>query len=112
LGNARKNLLINLYDVAGRETYMAAFHAAQALIFLRFGKKPITHGGVHALFGKIAIEEGCIDRGLARFLAEAYTLKENADYCHEYIVTFEEATETVHMADAFVRAVARLVEEP
>ncbi|HEX3522373.1 MAG TPA: hypothetical protein VHT52_09830 [Stellaceae bacterium] len=37
---------------AGRNAYLAAFHAAQALIAERTGKEAKTHKGVHAQFAR------------------------------------------------------------
>jgi hypothetical protein len=45
LGYARRNLSPDSAPVAAREAYMAAFHAAQALIFERTGKPAKTHNG-------------------------------------------------------------------
>ena len=45
---------IELAEAAGRAAYLAAFHAAQALIFERNAKVPKTHRGVHAQFSRLA----------------------------------------------------------
>ena len=37
----------NCLTTAGRNAYLAAFHAARALIFERTGKVAKTHRGVH-----------------------------------------------------------------
>jgi uncharacterized protein (UPF0332 family) len=50
LNEARAIAGIELAEAAGRAAYLAAFHAAQALIFERSGKVPKTHRGVHAQF--------------------------------------------------------------
>ena len=44
LSNARAVLGINLTNDAGRNAYLTAFHAAQALIFERTGKISKSHG--------------------------------------------------------------------
>ena len=48
MSNARATLGINLTNDAGRNAYLAAFHAAQALIFERTGRVANTHTGVHS----------------------------------------------------------------
>jgi uncharacterized protein (UPF0332 family) len=53
LGYARINLDVKLGNDAGRNAYLAAFHAAQALIFERSGKVAKTHRGVHAEFNRL-----------------------------------------------------------
>ena len=40
-------------DEAGRAAYLAAFHAAQALIFERTDNSPKTHSGVHGQFARL-----------------------------------------------------------
>jgi uncharacterized protein (UPF0332 family) len=56
-------------EVAAREAYMAAFHAAQACLFERDGRAPKTHSGVHAAFGLLAAGEAGLGRRLGSFLA-------------------------------------------
>lgn len=80
LGYARVNLDVKLGNDAGRNAYLAAFHAAQALIFERTGKIAKTHQGVHAEFNRLAKAEAAVDRELQRFLTQAYNLKAIADY--------------------------------
>ena len=43
-------LSVGLNDDAGRAAYLAAFHAAQAIIFDRTGKVVKTHRGVQSEF--------------------------------------------------------------
>ena len=57
LSNARAELDIKLSNDAGRNAYLAAFHAAQALIFERTGKIAKTHRGVHSEFARLAKQE-------------------------------------------------------
>jgi hypothetical protein len=57
LNEARAVAGIELSEAAGRAAYLAAFHAAQALIFERGGKVPKTHHGVHAQFSRLAKNE-------------------------------------------------------
>ena len=53
LAEAEAILAIGLYDVSGRTAYLAAFHAAQALISERTGRFLKTHKGVHAEFNRL-----------------------------------------------------------
>lgn len=43
--------------IAGREAYLAAFHAAEALLYKRTGKLAKTHRGLRAQFARIAKDE-------------------------------------------------------
>ncbi|EME70186.1 hypothetical protein H261_09637 [Paramagnetospirillum caucaseum] len=80
LAFARTNLDVGLGNDAGRNAYLAAFHAAQALIFERTGRVAKSHHGVHAEFNRLAQDEARLDTGCRRFLAQSYNLKAVADY--------------------------------
>lgn len=54
--------------VAGREAYLAAFHAAQALIHDRTGQVAKTHRGVRVGFLMLTRDSGTIDLELREFL--------------------------------------------
>src|SRR5262245_58401892 len=49
--------------------YLAAFHAAQALIAERTGRTAKTHKGAHAQFARLTRGEPRLDVELRRFLA-------------------------------------------
>ena len=80
LSHARATLGIGLSNDAGRNAYLAAFHAAQAFIFEQTGKIAKTHSGVRSEFARLAKEAPALDKRFSTFLAHAYTLKEVADY--------------------------------
>lgn len=77
--NAKASLSIALTNDAGRSAYLAAFHAAQALIFENTGKIAKTHKGVHTEFARLAAHSPEFG-GLPAFLLRAYNLKAVADY--------------------------------
>jgi uncharacterized protein (UPF0332 family) len=110
LGYARINLDVKLGNDAGRNAYLAAFHAAQALIFERSGKVAKTHRGVHAEFNRLVKGEMRIGRELQRFLPRAYNLKTVADYemGAESVVPLERAATAVEGAGRFVESIAEL----
>jgi uncharacterized protein (UPF0332 family) len=54
LSNARTILGAGVAEVAAREAYMAAFHAAQAYLADKRDRVPKTHAGVHGAFGQLA----------------------------------------------------------
>jgi uncharacterized protein (UPF0332 family) len=116
LQKARKALVSGAYllaggfaDEAGRETYMAAFHAALALIVWRTGKEPKTHRDTHTEFAKLARDEAGIDRSLIPFLSRSYNLKSIADYDDGAPVTAAEAQTSLAMAVQFVDAIADII---
>ncbi len=110
LTEARVVLASGLTEAAGRAAYLAAFHAAQALIFDRTGKAAKTHGGVRSEFARLAKDDARIERGFVSFLARAYSLKEAADYAigHDARVSAE-AAQAIEIAARFVEAIARLL---
>ena len=66
--------------IAGREAYLAAYHAAEALIFERTGKIAKTHRGLRAQFARLARDEPSIDQAISEFPGRAYELKSLADH--------------------------------
>jgi uncharacterized protein (UPF0332 family) len=57
-----------LPDVAAREAYLAAYHAAEAYIFERTNKAAKTHRGVRSQFNRLAQREPGIEREFLTFL--------------------------------------------
>lgn len=80
LDYARVNISVDLGNDAGRNAYLAAFHAAQALIFETTGRIAKTHQGVQAEFSRLTRDDPTITADLRRFLSQAYNLKAVADY--------------------------------
>jgi uncharacterized protein (UPF0332 family) len=86
LDKARQSLAIADYVVeewpaeAGRAAYLAAFHAAQALIAEKTGRAVKTHKGVNVSFQRLTMGDNRIDRDLRGFLSRGYDLKVSADY--------------------------------
>ena len=102
-------------DEAARAAYLAAFHAAQALIFERTIKVAKTHRGVRASFSRLAEQDPRIDETLTGFLARGYQRKEVVDYGigPQTFVSETEAREMIETARRFVGRVAEiLAEEP
>jgi uncharacterized protein (UPF0332 family) len=79
LARAKIILGAGVGEDAGRDAYLAGFHAAQALILARSGKIVRTHRGVHRLFSQLTRNDQEL-REFARFLSQAYNLKDIADY--------------------------------
>ena len=80
LARARINLRTGLGDDAGRNAYLAGYHAAQALIIEKTAKIAKTHSGARSEFAKIAKDDPRIDKEFPSFLGWAYDLKNVADY--------------------------------
>jgi uncharacterized protein (UPF0332 family) len=74
-----QEMLENWPDEAGRASYLAAFHAAQALIFESTGRVVRPRAEVQAQFGRLVRKNSERDAGLPLFLGRAYNLKVIAD---------------------------------
>jgi uncharacterized protein (UPF0332 family) len=110
LARARIILAAGVGEDAGRDAYLAAFHAAQALILRRTGRVIKTHRGVHRLFSKLAREEPQL-ADLARFLSQAYNLKSVADYelGPGAGVPLDRASAAIDTAEQFIVRIAALL---
>jgi uncharacterized protein (UPF0332 family) len=110
--DAEVMLEAKLYDSAGRTAYLAAFHAAQALITERTGRSVKTHRGVHAQLHRLIKDEQNIDAPLRAFLSYAYNLKSMADYetGPGSEVSAAVANSAVATGKRFVAAMAALIE--
>lgn len=67
LKRARVILAAGIGEDAGRNAYLAAFHAAQAFITARRGRVARTHRGVHVLFHELTANDPALS-DLAAFL--------------------------------------------
>jgi uncharacterized protein (UPF0332 family) len=117
LDKARKSLQearavadIELAEAAGRAAYLAAFHAAQALIFERTGRVAKTHRGVHTQFSRLQRDEPTLAE-LSRFLSQAYDFKAVADYeiGPDATVQLDAAIAAAVSAEDFVRRISELL---
>jgi len=112
LDNARGIAAAGFPDVAAREAYLAAFHAAEAYIFEQSGKAAKTHRGVRAQFSRLAQHETRIDTGLLTFLGEGYQFKAVADYGVGKAIdsiTSGDADSAIATAERFVEAIAAVL---
>ncbi len=103
--------VMHYHDEAGRAAYLAAFHAAQALISERTGRIARTHEGVHSQFNKLTMGAARIDPELRRFLPHAFSLKAVADYetGPDAVVSAEQVEAAIATARRFVDYVAELI---
>jgi len=113
LKEARAVAGIGLAEAAARAAYLAAFHAAQALIFERSAKVPKTHRGVHAQFSRLVKDIPELSAELPRFLSQAYDFKAVADYeiGPDATVPLAEAISATTAAENFVHRIAELLEK-
>jgi uncharacterized protein (UPF0332 family) len=110
LARARIILDAGVGEDAGRNAYLAGFHAARALILARRGKAVRTHRGVHNVFSELAKDEPRLQE-LALFLSRAYNLKAVADYelGPGAEVPLDRAGAAIEGAEQFVDLIAKLL---
>ena len=105
---------VGLDEDAGRTAYLAAFHAAQALIFERAGKVHKTHKGVQTEFLRLTRDNSGFPSGQRIFLSQAYNLKAIADYetGPGSEVSAEKATIAVEGVRQFVGVIRQALTSP
>lgn len=111
LHNARAILAIGLGEEAGRDAYLAGFHAAQAFLFEATGKVAKTHNGVHSQFVNLARNDSRIPSDLLAFLSYAYHFKAVADYetGPEASVPVEKAATVIEAGEHFLDCIANVL---
>lgn len=112
IAKSRTFLDVNDYpDEAGRAAYLAAFHAAQALISESTGRIAKTHAGVHSQFNLLTKDESRVDAELRHFLSDAFDLKSTADYevGPDAVVSPQEAKAAIATALRFIECVEDLL---
>jgi uncharacterized protein (UPF0332 family) len=90
---------------------MAAFHAAQAILFERTGQVHKTHSGVRAAFGLLAKNSPSLGGDLGRFLARGYNLKDIADYRSAPMIDMATAEAAIRHAKSFVDRITTALDD-
>ncbi|MGO9474730.1 MAG: HEPN domain-containing protein [Rhodomicrobium sp.] len=80
LANASTIAAAKIPEVAAREAYYAAFHAAACYIFEQTGHAGKTHRGVHGEFSRLAKDDPQVPKDLLPLLGQAYDYKSLSDY--------------------------------
>jgi len=75
LADAQAILDLPIPRIAAREAYMAAFHAAEALVSERAGKVVKTHAGLRTEFARLGQGSHRIGRWMTTFLPKGFRLK-------------------------------------
>ena len=104
-------LQVNLNEACGRNAYLAAFHAAQALVFEKLGKTIKTHNGVQVEFLRTTKDDRMLSPDLRGFLSRAYNLKSVADYetGPSSVIGPDQAARSLAEGRLFVSAITQLV---
>jgi uncharacterized protein (UPF0332 family) len=94
---------------AGRDAYLAGYHAASVFVIARTGKEPKTHRGARTEFSRMAHGDARVSHQFVRFLARGYELKTWADYDDGEPLTIDEVSILVAEAAEMVEGIAALV---
>ncbi len=107
-------LALHYYEAAGRNAYLAGFHAAQALISERTGRSVKTHRGVSAELQRLIKDDPRADLDIRAFLGRTYNLKAIADYetGPGSDVSPDMAADAVAASKLFVAVMTELVGRP
>ena len=104
---------VHLSQDAARAAYLAAFHAAQAVVFERTGKVAKTHRGVQNEFLRVTKDDPCFTPDQRIFLSQAYNFKAVADYeTGPAELSPEQATAALEKGRGFVDAVRGVLTPP
>ena len=106
---AEKVLTIDIYEVAGREAYLAALAAARAIIVNSGKKSSKTHDGARTVFAALIREGLAFDNQLAKFLADGFEIKSSADYADGAPVERQDAEDAIHTAHKFLEAARKVL---
>lgn len=108
LANAATIAAANIPEVAAREAYYAAFHAAECYIFEQTGNIAKTHKGVHGEFSRLAKDDPQLPKELLPFLGQAYDYKSLSDYEVGPLakIYIDDALDTIQAASRFVDCIA------
>ncbi len=111
LARARIILDAGVGEDAGRNAYLAGFHAMQAVIRARTGRTAKTHRGVHRMLSQLGRDEPPL-AALALFLSQAYNMKAVADYelGPGTGVPLERARDAIERAAEFIEQIAGLLQ--
>jgi uncharacterized protein (UPF0332 family) len=112
LDGAKQIMTLPLPQVAAREAYLAAYHAAEGYIFEQTGRTVKTHRGLRAAFSRLARSEPRIALEYLTFLARAYELKSIADYSvgpTTRPITADDATRAIETAERFIDTITDLL---
>ncbi len=104
---------VRIPRVAAREAYMAAFHAAEALVVEKTGKAVKTHAGLRTEFARLAQATDRIERWMTTFLANGSRFKSLSDYdvTQETPITVANAEALIAEARTFVARIGELLGE-
>ncbi|HEY1963169.1 MAG TPA: HEPN domain-containing protein [Rhizomicrobium sp.] len=109
LEKAQKLLSLEMFDIAGRQAYIASLTAARALAFEQTGKAPKTHKGVKSIMHQMVRQGLPIERSLLVVLEYGFELKNTADYGEAERIQMADAERVCQLASGFIERIEQLI---
>lgn len=102
------------YGVSARSivnrSYYAMFYSIIALLIARnVEHKTSKHSGIISIFDKEIVHTGLLGREYSRMLHRTFDSRQESDYKEFVEFTSEDATDSVRMAEEFMRGVKGLI---
>jgi uncharacterized protein (UPF0332 family) len=105
LRSARTNQEHGLERSAVNRAYYAMFYAVLALLATR-AEETSKHSGAISRFDRDFIKPGKLPKEFSRWLHDAFTQRQGADYASEFVLTTEDVKELVENAATFAVGVS------
>lgn len=104
--------IIKAEDAEGaiNRAYYAAFYAATAAL-LKIEERPRTHSGVHNRFWECYIQAGVLPSATGKILADAFRLRQRADYDAAAIFDLQSAQDLFNDVAKFVASIEQVLED-
>ena len=98
------------YDAAVNRAYYSMFTAIQGLLLERniFVK---THSGTKAKFHELFLKTELLPMHLGKIFEDAISLRQEADYEFDEIISNEDAQQTIEDADLFIKSIVEFIEK-
>lgn len=93
-----------MYSDAVSRAYYAVFQAARAVLATK-GLDSRKHSGIIGLFNQQFVKTGVLPRDYGKILKSSRDLREAEDYDDFYLVSREEAFNSIENASRFIRGI-------
>lgn len=110
LQDAQLLLSQDRYRSTVNRAYYAMFYAVLGLLQMT-AERTSKHSGAIALFDRLFVKTGLVDRNYSKWFHEAFLIRQKSDYDEISEVTSEEARMVVEHSHEFVAQIKRLLEE-
>ena len=89
--------------------YYAVYHAAKAVLLLK-GIVPQSHEGVERMFSLYYVKTKEMSVDMGKIIGRLMKLREEADYYPEATFSFDDSSDAIEKAEAFINEVKKFFE--